>query len=174
MHASKLLCQCCYADSISKQFYFNSWLWFYSHHKGWTKGIFQPLDQGTIKSFKHEYCKQHLTKIISMTDHQKLHDKTLMEINVSDAPHFLAESWCCDTHTHVHMPLHNPPNTHTHTHTCMPMPTRTQVHTAHAYIWRSRTIFRKASHTHTYDHELFSEKWTEFKLNQWWRRCNKT
>jgi len=32
--------------------------------------ILQPLDQGTIRSFKHEYCKQHLTKIISVTDHQ--------------------------------------------------------------------------------------------------------
>ena len=107
--------------------------------------ILQPPDQGTIRSFKHEYCKQHLTKIISMIDHQQLHDETLMEINVSDAPHFLAESWCCDTHTRMRAPP-----THTHTHppasTC-PCPQAC----SHAHKYKLRV--------HIYDgHELFSEK----------------
>lgn len=55
---------------------------------------------------------------------------------------------------------------HTHTHTYPPACPCPQACTcAHKYTL----------HMHIYDdHELFSEKWTEFKINQWWRRCNRT
>jgi hypothetical protein len=37
-----------------------------------------------------------------MIDHKLLHDATtLMKINVLDALHFIAESWCCVTHTTI-------------------------------------------------------------------------
>jgi hypothetical protein len=36
-----------------------------------------------------------------MIYHKLLHDATLMKVNVLDALHFIAESWCCVTHTTI-------------------------------------------------------------------------
>jgi hypothetical protein len=36
-----------------------------------------------------------------MIDHKLLHDAALMKVNVLDAVHFIAESWCCVTHTTI-------------------------------------------------------------------------
>jgi hypothetical protein len=61
--------------------------------------ILQPLDQRIMRSFKHYYHKQLARKTISMIDHKLLHDAaTLMMVNVLDAQHFIAGSWCCVTH----------------------------------------------------------------------------
>jgi hypothetical protein len=54
--------------------------------------ILQSHDQGIIKSFKHYYHNQLVSKTISMIDQKLLHDATLMKVNLLDAEH-LVGSW---------------------------------------------------------------------------------
>jgi len=57
--------------------------------------ILQPPDQGIIRLFKHYYQKQLARQTSDRIDHMLLHDTTIMEVNVSDEQHFIAESWHC-------------------------------------------------------------------------------
>jgi hypothetical protein len=57
--------------------------------------ILQSRDQGIIRSFKHYYHNQLVSKTISMIDHKLLHDATFMKLNLLNAQHFTVGSWCC-------------------------------------------------------------------------------
>jgi len=59
--------------------------------------ILQPLDHGIIRLFKHYYHKLLARRTTVVIDHKLFHDMitTVTKANVSDAQHFIVESWRC-------------------------------------------------------------------------------